>query len=331
MKEHIAGPNEAGQRLDKYLKKLLKNAPDSFLYKMLRKKNITLNGKKASGNEKLAVGDSVKLFFSDETYLKMAGEAAELPKPSGWTLKKSDVIYEDADILLVNKPAGILSQPSGDSAPDLAGGLIRYLLAEGKLTEEELKVFRPAPMNRLDRNTTGIVLCGISLAGEQFLSEVIRERAVKKEYLVLVKGHFSGEGVLSAFLRKDARRNMVAISDREKEGYLPIETGFAVVAQNRDYSLLRADLITGRPHQIRAHLAHLGFPVAGDGKYGDPGFNRMLAEKCGLKSQFLHAEKVTFAQAGGNFSRYEGKSFTAPLPDTFKKTLKVIGLGQEEK
>ena len=115
MKELKAGPNEAGQRLDKYLKKLLKCAPESFLYKMLRKKNITLNGKKASGNEKLAEGDTVRIFFSDETYLKMSGGEPAEPEPAGWTFRKSAVIYEDDAVLLVNKPAGILSQPSGGS------------------------------------------------------------------------------------------------------------------------------------------------------------------------------------------------------------------------
>lgn len=331
MKEHIAGPNEAGQRLDKYLKKLLKSAPDSFIYKMLRKKNITLNGKKASGNEKLAEGDSVKIFFSDETYLKMSGGETAKAENTGWTFKKEDVVYEDDAVLFVNKPAGILSQPSGDNVPDLAGGLVRYLLNSGKLTKEELRSFTPAPMNRLDRNTTGIVLCGISLSGEQFLAEVIRERKIKKEYLVLVKGAFTKEGVRSAFLKKDGGKNLVHVRGDEAPGYLPIKTGFTVLAKNETCSLLRAELITGRPHQIRAHLAYLGYPVAGDSKYGDPAFNRMLAEKTGLRSQFLHAERVSFEKSDERFAYLCGRTFEAPLPGAFKNVLKVVGLGKEEK
>ncbi len=330
MKEHAAGPNEAGQRLDKYLKKVLKNAPDSFIYRMLRKKNITLNGKKASGNEKLAAGDSVKIFFSDETYLKMAGAPADLPV-SGWTFGREAVVYEDDDILLVNKPAGVLSQPGGDDRPDLAGGLIRYLLGNGKISPDELRSFKPAPMNRLDRNTTGIVLCGISLAGEQFLAEVIRERRIRKEYLTLVKGDFRQEGVRSAFLKKDGRKNLVHVRADAAEGYLPIRTGFTVLERNRDFTLLRAELITGRPHQIRAHLAFLGFPVAGDGKYGDPALNRMLSERYGLKAQFLHAERITFSETDGRFAGLSGRTFTAPLPQKTDNILKGIGFGQEEK
>ncbi len=332
MKEFITGPNEAGQRFDKYLKKLLKNAPDSFLYKMLRKKNITLNGKKASGNEKLTEGDTVKIFFSDETFLKMSGgEESERAADEGWTFRVEDVVYEDSDLLFVNKPAGILSQPSGDNAPDLAGGLVRYLLKKKKLTGKELASFRPAPMNRLDRNTTGIVLCGISLPGEQFLAEAIKERRIRKEYLVLVRGAFHDEGIRDAWLKKDGNRNLVQVRRDAAPGFLPIRTGFTVLAGNDLCTLLRADLITGRPHQIRAHLAYLGYPVAGDTKYGDPAFNRMMAERTGLKSQFLHAERVTFENADERFKYLGGRSFTAPLPETFKNVLRVVGLEKEGK
>ncbi len=301
MKEFITGPNEAGQRFDKYLKKLLKNAPDSFLYKMLRKKNITLN------------------------------EESERAADEGWTFRVEDVVYEDSDLLFVNKPAGILSQPSGDNAPDLAGGLVRYLLKKKKLTGKELASFRPAPMNRLDRNTTGIVLCGISLPGEQFLAEAIKERRIRKEYLVLVRGAFHDEGIRDAYLKKDGNRNLVQVRRDAAPGFLPIRTGFTVLAGNDLCTLLRADLITGRPHQIRAHLAYLGYPVAGDTKYGDPAFNRMMAERTGLKSQFLHAERVTFENADERFKYLGGRSFTAPLPETFKNVLRVVGLEKEGK
>ena len=186
-------------------------------------------------------------------------------------------------------------------------------------------------MNRLDRNTTGIVLCGISLPGEQFLAEAIKERRIRKEYLVLVRGAFHDEGIRDAYLKKDGNRNLVQVRRDAAPGFLPIRTGFTVLAGNDLCTLLRADLITGRPHQIRAHLAYLGYPVAGDTKYGDPAFNRMMAERTGLKSQFLHAERVTFENADERFKYLGGRSFTAPLPETFKNVLRVVGLEKEGK
>ena len=200
-------------------------------------------------------------------------------------------------------------------------------MSEGKLSAKDLQSFKPAPMNRLDRNTTGIVLCGISLAGEQFLAEAIRNRAVKKEYLVLVRGVFRGEGVRSAFLRKDESKNRVDVRNEAAPGYLPIKTGFTVLAGNSGMTLLRAELFTGRPHQIRAHLSALGYPVAGDTKYGDPEFNRLMADKTGLKSQFLHAERVTFEKTDDRFAYLCGRCFTAPLPEKFENVLKEAGLG----
>ncbi|HJD25619.1 MAG TPA: RluA family pseudouridine synthase, partial [Candidatus Blautia intestinipullorum] len=154
MKEFIIRENEAGQRFDKYLAKLLKEAPKSFCYKMLRKKNITLNGKKASGNEKLVLGDHVKLFLGDDTFQKFAGntESARMKRKMDM-----DIVYEDRDVLLVNKPAGLLSQPDRSGEPSLVEALTDYLLETGVLTETDLNTFHPSVCNRLDRNTSGIV------------------------------------------------------------------------------------------------------------------------------------------------------------------------------
>ena len=163
MKEFTIGKNEAGQRFDKYLAKLLPKAPKSFIYKMLRKKNIILNGKKAMGNEMLSLYDSVRLFFSDETYSKFSEVIPAKTAAFNTFDFSSCVLYEDEDVLIVNKPPGILSQPERAGGESLASDLINYLQSSGKISQEELRTFHPAPVNRLDRNTSGLVLCGKSL------------------------------------------------------------------------------------------------------------------------------------------------------------------------
>ncbi len=328
----MIGRNEAGQRLDKYLRKLLKEAPDGFLYKMLRKKNITLEGRRASGNEMLAEGMSVKLFLSEETFEKMAGQEALLPagrKKGGkraFSLSPENIVYEDRDLVLVNKPPGVLVHSRGAGEETLAGALLSYLASPGKLDRRELAAFRPAPMNRLDMNTSGLVLCGASLPGEQFLARAIRERTIRKEYLCVVRGSFPFEGKKSAYLAKDGRRNRVFISEKEKEGMEPIETAFYPLAESGGFTLLKVLLISGKPHQIRAHLACLGYPLPGDPKYGDPELNARIAREAGLFRQCLHAHQVTFLEAEGEFGRLRGRTFTAPCPKDFIKVLKVTGL-----
>ena len=182
MKQFTVTQAEAGQRLDKFLGKYLNKAPKSFLYKMMRKKNITLNGKKAAGSEKLVSGDEIKLFFSDETIEKFS--ELQLPKAQG----KLSVIYEDEHILLVNKPEGILSQKAEADDISMVEEAQRYLLNNGAVTEESLRTFRPSVVNRLDRNTSGILAVGKDLAGAQELSRLFKERSLHKYYYCLVKG-----------------------------------------------------------------------------------------------------------------------------------------------
>lgn len=201
MKEFIINENEAGQRFDKYLAKLLKEAPKSFFYKMMRKKNITLNEKKANGNEKLLSGDHVKLFLSDETFEKFSG-TDKAPR----AYHKLDIIYEDENILLINKPSGMLSQPGDDGTPSLVEYLTGYLLETGSLTEEDLRTFRPSVCNRLDRNTTGLIVAGKSLAGLQELSEMFKSRNLHKYYLCLVEGVLEQEKYIKGYLSKDKKK-----------------------------------------------------------------------------------------------------------------------------
>lgn len=319
--------NEAGQRLDKYLGKLLREAPKSFYYKMLRKKNITLNGKKAQGNEFLAVGDSVTLFLSDETFEKFSGSGR-----IAYPRHPLEILYEDEDVILINKPAGMLSQPGpSGGAPSLVEYLIGYLLDEGSLTEEEFATFRPSVCNRLDRNTSGIVAAGKSLAGLQELSRIFRERTVHKDYLCLVKGKVEQERHIRGYLCKDETSNKVTVSEQNIPDSRPIETKYRPLEHFGDTTLLEVRLITGLSHQIRAHLASEGHPIVGDSKYGDNGLNRRYGERYRLKHQLLHAYRLTFPAMEGRFQPLSHKVTEAPLPEIFEHILREKRLEESKK
>lgn len=316
MKQFIISENEAGQRFDKYLAKLMKDAPKSFFYKMMRKKNITLNGKKATGNEKLNKDDEVKLFLSDETFEKFAGHV-QVRK----AVCPLDVVYEDEHVLFINKPVGMLSQPAESGDVSLVEYLLGYLEEKGEVTEETLKTFKPAVCNRLDRNTSGLVAAGKSLTGLQELSKLFHDRTIHKDYLCIVKGRVAKENHIKGYLYKDGKTNKVTIYDREQDGALPIETRYMPLAGDDRMTLLKVRLITGRTHQIRAHLSSQGHGLAGDVKYGDEKFNRYFREKYGLKNQLLHAFEMEIPENDGKLSYLSGKHFRAELPKVFKKIL----------
>lgn len=316
MREFQINGNEAGQRLDKYLKKLLAQAPSGFIYKMLRKKNITLNGKKASGAEQLSVGDDVMLFLSEETFLKFAekqksSETYEVLR----RLKPLPVIYEDDDILIVNKPSGMLSQKASPSDISANEHILGYLLREGALTEEMLATFQPSICNRLDRNTSGLLTAGKTLKGLQELSLAFKERTVQKYYRCIIKGELREGSHLKGWLWKDEDKNQVQIFETmpaHEAGarILPIETEYLPVKTAGGYTELEVHLITGRSHQIRAHLASIGHPIIGDSKYGDRGLNAKLGKEASIHSQLLHAYCMVFC---------DGKKITAPCGAEFER------------
>lgn len=328
MKELRIGSNEAGQRLDKFLGKYMDQAPKSFLYKMLRKKNITLNGKKASGNEMLSTGDTVKLFLSDDTISKFSQTRTTdsyLPGHRGQRTKL-DILYEDRHTIFINKPAGMLSQKAAPGDVSLVEHLIAYLLESGQITEAVLRTFRPSVCNRLDRNTSGIVAAGKTLAALQELSAMFRERSLKKYYLCLVKGEVREGRRIKGYLTKDRKKNTVSVrAEREKDASL-IETGYRPVSFGEGVTLLEVHLITGKTHQIRAHLASEGHPIAGDYKYGDKAFNERLKKEYGLSSQLLHSARLCIPQCGGELSDISGKEITAPLPLIFQRICKDKGV-----
>ena len=328
------GKNQAGQRLDKFLKKALPNAGTGFLYKMLRKKNITLNGKRAEGKEILAQGDEVKCFFSEETYASLSGAGAAEDtsdyRKAYRSLKDISVLYEDENILLLNKPAGVLTQKAKPEDLSLNEWLIGHLLAAGAIKETDLATFHPSVCNRLDRNTSGIVLCGKTLAGSQALSRIIKDRSVKKYYQTVCKGKILQESTLEGYLYKDERTNTVQVFPdmaEAPEDASFIKTIYTPSAVAGEYTLLTVELVTGKTHQIRAHLASTGHPLLGDTKYGDSKLNRRMQSEYSLHHQLLHAGRVCFPEeAEGPLAKVSGQTFDAPLPHKFAEILQALNL-----
>ena len=348
MQEFKIGANEAGQRFDKFLHKYLKEAGTGFLYKMLRKKNITLNKKKADGKEILSVGDEVQFFFSDETFLKIRGNVA-LQNPTGKSnqnliaknvsgsdktnknmfiqyetayerLKGIEVVYENEHILLLNKPAGILSQKSEPSDLSVNEWLIGYLLRHKKISKEQLDTFKPSICNRLDRNTSGLIICGKSLMGSRQMNLLIKERKIRKYYRTFVKGKVEKGTYIKGFLKKDEKLNKVFLkesADNEKD-YMPIETAYEPIIYKNGFTYLEVELITGKTHQIRAHLASVGHPLLGDEKYGDKTWNRSFREIKLPKWQLLHSYRIEFPEMDGDFEELSNKKFVAKEPSFYE-------------
>ena len=302
MQELHVTENEAGQRLDKLLAKFLNQAPKSFLYKMMRKKNIVLNGKKCTGNEKLKQGDSIKLFFSDETIEKFSAGTYAIPKKE--KINMLPIIYEDEQVLLMNKPVGVLSQKAKDSDVSAVEILINYLMETDQLSKEQFRTFHPSICNRLDRNTSGILVAGKTLTALQEMNRFFKERTIVK----------------------DQKTNKVSITKNKTEEGVPIETEYCVIQSNDEVSLLEVHLITGKTHQIRAHLASIGHPIIGDYKYGDKQINEMYRQVYGLKSQLLHAYRLEMPSSNGSMAYLNDKKFVAELPDKFIKICKDKGV-----
>ena len=313
MKEYIIKNNEAGQRFDKYLKKILPNASSSFIYKMLRKKNITLDGHKASGTEILKIGSNIKIFFSDENFDKFSVDLSALKTEydalSKLTLSGLKIIFENDDILIADKPVNMLSQKSGISDISANERLIGYLISNSGLDFEEFKTFKPSVCNRLDRNTTGLILMGKSLKGSQYLSQILKERSIEKYYRTIVAGKVTEPQHIEGFLTKDKDRNIVKITDKKiDETSTEIKTEYRPIKSNNNVTLLEVHLITGKSHQIRAHLASIGHPIIGDPKYGDEKFNNIFMRQYKIKTQLLHAYKVVFS---------DDNSYIAQMPQIY--------------
>ena len=322
MREVQIGPNEAGQRLDRFLAKYMKEAGQGFFHKMMRKKNITLNGAKCTGAERVSVDDVVTLWLSEETIEKFRGtEHPVIPESRDQSVKeiRDRIVFEDGQLLVLDKPAGMLSQKAKPEDVSANERILEYLLDSGFITGEELRTFRPSVVNRLDRNTSGLLLYGKTLPALQILSEAVRERTIGKYYLTAVKGRITEACEIRGWLRKDCDANQVRVLDRpgspeDRE----IRTAYRPVTEGNGATLLEVRLITGRTHQIRAHLASIGHPVLGDPKYGDPVLNGMLRREYEIRAQLLHACRLVMPELRAPLEALSGKTFSAPLPEKFR-------------
>ena len=436
---------EAGQRLDRYLSRYMQEAPKSFFYKNLRKKNITLNGKKADGTEKLEAGDEIKLFLAEETIVKFGGSAAAGGNPTagnkaatagsstssgskaaaaggsptagnkaaiagssassgskaaaaggstttvGRVTTRTDagvrerntasgstamtgrssqtgsvhlqVLYEDSDVIFINKPAGMLSQKAKPEDVSVCEHLVQRMLDRGELTEEALRTFKPGVCNRLDRNTSGIIAAGKSIRGLQSLSAGFRDRSLTKYYLCLVYGEVEKPRRIEGYLVKDEKTNTVTVTKtrpigkssgrnipgsqnsshirengsgrRASSAHIsdgidgsPIVTEYVPLQVMNGYTLLRVELITGKTHQIRAHLASEGYPILGDSKYGDLRVNQEFRKNYPLRLQLLHSWKLVFPEQMPELPQLAGRTITAPIPAHFGRCVKLLGMSE---
>ncbi|MGN0135450.1 RluA family pseudouridine synthase [Anaerotignum sp.] len=309
MKEIRITKNEENQRLDKFLLKYMNKASKGFLYKMLRKKRIKYNGGKAEGNELLQAGDTLQLYLAEETIQSFMEE-----KTVAQAKRHFAIVYEDDDILVVSKPAGLLTHPEKSSDKDtLIDQILYYLYQKGQYLPEADSSFTPALCNRLDRNTSGIVIAGKTLKGVQSVNEAIRSHKLDKYYLTLVAGEIREAGEITAYLTKEEEKNQVRISKREGSGKKTV-TKYRPLACAKGYTLLEIHLITGKTHQIRAHMQSIGHPVVGDRKYGSEHSNQKFREEYALSNQFLHAIRVEWKEKNGPLGYLYGKEMTAPLP-----------------
>lgn len=332
MVSFIISGQDSNQRMDKYVKKILKEAPDSFIYKMMRKKNIVLNGKKCDGKEVLCEKDEIKIFLSDETFEKFSGrkvkktstslsEGEILSYQKAFESMQLSILYENKHALFVSKPQGVLSQKASADDISINEWLIGYLLEKKEVTPLSLVTFKPSVCNRLDRNTSGIVVCAKTLVGAQVLGQLIASKELEKYYYTLVCGEVKLEDRLSGYLCKNKSKNKVTvyktledIPEKQKKDAEFIDTSFHTIKASKQFTMLEVQLFTGKSHQIRAHLASIGHPVLGDEKYGDSACNL----KFHVHTQLLHAYKLVFPKLSDpEFADLSGREILCDLPESF--------------
>lgn len=317
MREITITKIEKGQRLDKFLLKYLNNCPKSLIYKGLRTNKIKYNGKKPKGYELLNEGDNIKLFFTEEQMLSL--ESAKKIQKVGIQFHK---VYEDENLLIVDKPIGLLTQKDTATSHSLVDEVLYYLQSTGSYDPATSRGFIPAPCNRLDRNTAGIVLFGKNMPSIQSLNHMLQTKEISKFYIAIVLGRITEPLVLKGYHKKCSQKNEVKITQVYTEDAKPIETRILPLKTNGRYTLIEIQLVTGKTHQIRAHLSQIGHPIIGDPKYGDKIENQYFLKKYQLKYQILCAYKIKFELCHEPFSYLQDRVFTVQTPRIYAEICK---------
>lgn len=304
MKTFIISKNDSGQRLDKFITKAVPALPKSLMYKYIRTKRIKINSKRGDISTKLNENDVVDMYINDE-FFAPSDERYDFLSAS----KNLDIVYEDENIILLNKKVGLLSHPDETEYNDtLITRVKRYLYEKDDYNPKDENSFAPALVNRIDRNTGGIVIAAKNAESLRILNQKLKDREMEKYYLCVVHGILKKKsGTLIGWLSKDEKKNKVDVFKSEKPGAKEIRTKYEVISEKDGMSLVEVELLTGRTHQIRAHFASIGHPLLGDGKYGTNALNKSL----GYKKQFLYSYKLkfTFETDAGCLEYLNGKSF----------------------
>ena len=311
---------EAGQRIDKFVRRYLNEAPLSFLYRLFRLKDIKVNTKPVPISYILKEKDCVRIYITEQQ-LKEFAQPKEFIRGSGLI----QVLYEDDNVLIVEKPRGILVHgDEKEKRRTLSNQVLNYLVNKGEYDPASTNRFVPSPAHRLDRNTSGIVLFGKNIEALQELFSLFKKReGIKKEYLALLEGQLRKEGEINLPLMKDEKKGMVSVSSLNEGGKSAI-TRYTIQEVFKDKTLVQATLITGRSHQLRVHFASIHHPICGDSKYGDFYKNHLFEKKYQFHDQFLHAFRLTFLKIEGKLSYLSNKTFTMELPKEEQKILEEL-------
>ncbi len=306
LKQVVIQKNDAGQRLDKFLTKAYPNLPQSMMYKSIRKKDIKLNGKRCEISTKLQEGDVLSMYLKDEFFQTVEKEYDFLKAPL-----KLQILYEDENVMLVDKKPGLIVHPDENYHFDsLIARIQHYLYDKGEYVPEEENAFAPALVNRIDRNTGGIVIAAKNAESLRILNEKMKYREMDKRYLCLVNGILKKkEDTLTGFLEKNESQNRVYVSNKKQDASKTIKTKYRVLEERNNFSLVEVELLTGRTHQIRAHFSHIGHPLLGDGKYGINQINKQNK----MPYQALYSYQLTFdfTTDAGILNYLNGKTVTA--------------------
>ena len=324
MREFIINNSENGLTLEKYVFKVLKTAPMSFVYKLFRKKDIKVNGHHQDKKYRLVTDDKVAIYITDQQFDEFQKDKELNPN----TKIKDWIIYEDNNVLFINKPRGLLVQKSNPNDESLDQLVVEYLMATKQYDPNKEKGFIPGPAHRLDRNTSGLVAFGKNHDALNLLFELFKNHdLINKHYLALVVGQVEKEkDTIDAPLLKNEEKNLVSVSKNGKTA----KTVYKLIKKYDHYSLLDVTLLTGRTHQIRVHMAYINHPIVGDSKYGNFEANKAFKQQFGFSSQFLHAYKMGFGDLPSPLSNLSRKEFVAEPREDIVSILTMLENNKED-